>query len=195
VANAVTGWGRRDGRVAPKFWSEGNNMLKRTMTAVVLTGLMALPLAGCQTTGGASFGDAIAGMWRTITGESDKQTATRADAEKKYGPVTTDRLEVESFGLTPPSAAQGVAVEALVQYTVLLAAATGDIKVSETYTLVKGQDTIQLSNREVVRQQGTHHSSLKFTLPRDLAKGEYTLVTTISDGKTTKTAHAALRVI
>ncbi|MGH8772847.1 MAG: hypothetical protein ACREV2_16980, partial [Burkholderiales bacterium] len=55
--------------------------------------------------------------------------------------------------------------------------------------------TVQLADREVTRAQGSHSSMIKFTMPQDLPKGPYTLVTTISDGKQTKSVRNPLQVV
>lgn len=61
--------------------------------------------------------------------------------------------------------------------------------------LLGGQDSVDLGRRESVRPQGTHTSTAKVSMPKDLPKGNYTLVTTISDGKMTKTAKSPFAVV
>ena len=141
---------------------------------------------------GAVLG-AIAGA--IIAHYQDHQTATRAEAAKKYGNEKTERLEIEKASLTPEDVTPGTTVESAVQYTALAPAASEKIKVTETRTLVSNTDSVQLANRKVTRAQGTYTSTMKFTLPKDVAKGDYTLVTTISDGKNTKTVRNPLRVV
>ena len=144
---------------------------------VIAVGVAAGSLAGCQTAG--------------VEGSAGIPAAAVGD----QAPAPIEGLEIESFGLMPVDAAQGAAVEAVVRYKVSRAATAGDVKVNETYTIVKGQDAIQLSQRDVARPPGTHNSTLKFTLPRDLAKGDYTVFATVSDGQNTRTARASLRVM
>jgi hypothetical protein len=76
-----------------------------------------------------------------------------------------------------------------------LSATEGEqINLKETRTLIGPQETIQLAEREVVRDQGSHTSTLKFTIPKDFPKGDYTLVTTISDGNHSQSARNPLRI-
>lgn len=165
--------------------------------------------AGIGAVAGGAIG-AIAGGWRgaaigaaagaVIGGVAgnyyDKQNATRAEAEKKYGPqVTGDRLEIEKSSLTPQEVTPGTAVDSIIEYTALSSQKDASIKVTEARTLVGPTDTIELAKREVTRAQGTHASQLRFTMPKDIAKGSYTLVTTVTDGKQTKTVRNPLRVV
>ena len=65
----------------------------------------------------------------------------------------------------------------------------------EFEALVRGSESYPLSKRDVVRPQGSHVSTLKFTLPKDLPPGDYTLVTTIVSGPLTRTVQAPLSVV
>lgn len=141
---------------------------------------------------GATLG-AIAGA--IIADYQDKQTATRVEAERKYGAVKQDKLEIDSSSLTPKDVMPGDKVESAVQYTALAAKKSQQFKVTETRTLISDTESVQLANREVVRTQGSHTSTMKFTLPKDVAKGNYTLVTTVSDGKNKRTVKNPLRVV
>ena len=83
------------------------------------------------------------------------------------------------------------------QYTALAPKQGQQFKVTETRTLIsdKDKDSVQLASREVTRAQGSHTSTMKFTLPQDVAKGNYTLVTTVSDGRNKRTVKNPLRVV
>ena len=143
---------------------------------------------------GAALG-AVAGA--IIAHYQDKQTATRAEAEHKYGAVKQDKLEIDSSSLTPDNVMPGDKVESAVQYTALAPKQAQQFKVTETRTLISDRDkeSVQLASREVVRTQGSYTSTMKFTLPKDVAKGNYTLVTTVSDGKNKRTVKNPLRVV
>lgn len=141
---------------------------------------------------GAALG-AIAGA--IIANYQDKQTASRADAERKYGAIKEDKLKIDSATLTPEAVTPGDKVESAVQYTALAAKEAQQIKLTETRTLVSSKESVQLASREVTRAQGSHTSTMKFTLPQDIAKGNYTLVTTVSDGKRKRTVKNPLRVV
>jgi hypothetical protein len=147
---------------------------------------------------GAVIGAVVGAVAGGIIGNyQDKQMASRAEAAKKYGYGANqgDRLEVEASSLQPQDVAPGATVQSSVQYTALSSTDGQQIRIKETRTLLGAQDTIQLAEREVVRDQGSHTSTFKFTMPKDFPKGDYTLVTTISDGKQAKTARDSLRVI
>ncbi|MBK6358124.1 MAG: glycine zipper 2TM domain-containing protein [Betaproteobacteria bacterium] len=139
---------------------------------------------------GALIGVALGAIAGGLIGNFlDKQNATRAEAAKKYNyDQRVDRLEVESATVAPQTVSPGGSVNASVQYTTLQTNNAQEVKLTETRTLVAGQETYDLGRREVVRAQGTHTSTAKLNLPTDLPKGRYTLVTTIFDGKNTKTA-------
>ena len=194
--------------------------MKKLIATLLLVPFIGMQFAGCaemsQTQKGAAAGAVAGGLLGAAVGNRkgalagaalgavagaiianyyDKQTASRAEAAKKYGPAKTDRLEIENASLTPENVSPGSTVESAVQYTTLAAAESQQIKVTETRTLISGTDSVQLANREVVRSQGTHVSNMKFTLPKDVAKGSYTLVTTVSDGKNTKTVKNPMQVV
>jgi len=141
---------------------------------------------------GAALGAAIGAI---IAHYQDKQTATRAEAEHKYGAVKQDKLEIDASTLTPGDVNPGDKVESAVQYTALAANEARQIKLTETRTLVNDKESVQLASREVTRAQGSHTSTMKFTLPQDVAKGNYTLVTTVSDGRNKRTVKNPLRVV
>lgn len=141
---------------------------------------------------GAALGAAAGAI---IARYQDKQTATRAEAERKYGAVKQDKLVIDTSSLTPTDVRPGDKVESAVQYTALAANAAQQIKLTETRTLVSDKESVQLASREVTRPQGSHTSTMKFTLPQDITKGNYTLVTTVSDGKSKRTVKNPLRVV
>lgn len=139
---------------------------------------------------GALIGVALGAIAGGLIGNYlDKQNATRSEAAKKYNyDQRIDRLEVESATVAPQIVSPGGSVNASVQYTTLQTNQAQEVKLTETRTLVAGKETYDLGRRVVVRSQGTHTSTAKLNLPTDLPKGHYTLVTTITDGKNTKTA-------
>ncbi len=145
---------------------------------------------------GALAGAAVGALAGGLIGNyMDRQKATRAEAAKKYHyDARSDKLEVEKASVSPQTVAQGQSFDAMVEYTALTPNASEQIKLTEARTLVMGQDSIDLGRREVVRTQGTHTSTAKVTVPQDLPKGKYTLVTTISDGTTTRNARSSLTV-
>jgi hypothetical protein len=137
---------------------------------------------------GAAVGAAIGGY-------QDTQIAGRTEAAKRYALDKQPRLEVETSINKPFRARPGATVESQVSYTLLAPSTTQDLKVNESRTLVSGKETFPLSKRDVTRPQGTHLSTLKFTLPAGLVAGDYTLITTVTSGTLTRTARSPLRVI
>lgn len=142
---------------------------------------------------GAVLG-AVAGA--IIANYIDKQNATRAEAARQYSyDSRSDKLEVESATLAPQAVSPGGTVNSTVRYTTLAPGTSQQVRLTETRALISGQESVDLGRREVVRQQGTHTSTAKVNVPKDLPKGNYILATTISDGKNTKTAKSAFQVV
>jgi hypothetical protein len=137
---------------------------------------------------GAAIGAVAGGI---IGSYIDQQTATRAEAAKKYkydGKGT--QLGVDSATATPDRVAPGSALDSSVEYTTLFPDKVKQVAITERRVLVAEQESFDLSERKVMREAGTHTSTVKVSLPKDLPKGNYTLVTTITDGQNTKTSKA-----
>lgn len=197
--------------------------MKRIL-CMILACVVGLQLAGCATTQdgrsssvgqGAVAGAVVGGVLGALIGGDrrgavvgalagaalgavigdyhDRQVASRAEAARRYAVDKQPRLEVENSDNRPARAPPGTTVESQVGYTVL-APGPQDIQVTESRTLVRGQESFPLSKRNVTRTQGTHVSTLKFTLPKDLPPGDYTLVTTVTAGALTRTVQAPLSV-
>jgi outer membrane lipoprotein SlyB len=186
--------------------------MKRVVVGVLVASIAGAQLGGCAemgTTGqGAAIGAVAGGLLGAAVGNRkgaavgallgaaagaiianymDQQNATREQAARKYGyDAATEKLEIEGSSLTPQRARRGTTVESAVQYTALAPNNGQQIRVTEVRTLVGSRETVDLGKREVMRAQGTHTSTMKFTLPRDIARGEYSLVTTVSDGRNTR---------
>lgn len=195
--------------------------MRRLVIVLIVCSFLSLQLSGCETmgwtekgaitgaAGGAIIG-AILGEWKgaamgalsgavigaVIGHYYDRQVMARAEAVNKYNyGGREENLEIEDSTIKPQRAIPESTVEATVLYLILTPDETKNVKITEIRTFVNGNVRLELSRREVVRSQGSHLSTMKFTLPRDLAKGDYTLITTISDGKQTKTAKSPLKVI
>lgn len=135
---------------------------------------------------GAAIGAVVGGL---VGSYIDQQNATRAEAAKKYQyDEKVAKLEVESASATPDRVAPGSAIDSSVQYTTLSPNKEQQVAITERRVLVGEQESFDLSERKVMREQGTHTSTAKVNLPKDLPKGNYTLVTTITDGQITKTS-------
>jgi hypothetical protein len=173
---------------------EPSNTAKGVGIGAVAGGALGALLGGSR---GAAIGAAAGAVLGGVAGNYyDKQSATRAEAERKYGSqVAGDRLEIEKSSLTPQAVTLGTPVDSVVEYTALSSQTDAPIKVTEVRSLVGPTDTVELAKREVTRAQGTHTSQLRFTMPKDIAKGDYMLITTITDGKQTKTARNPFRIV
>lgn len=163
------------------------------MTGALVGGLLGALAGGDRKSVlvGAAAGAAVGAI---IGNYQDRQIASRAEAAQRYAVSQQPRLEVESSTNRPGRVSPGSTVESQVGYTVLAPSITTDVKVTESRTLVRGSERFALSSREVVRPQGTHLSTLKFTLPKDLAAGDYTLVTTVASGALSRTVQSPLSV-
>ncbi len=195
--------------------------MKKFIGILVLVSFLGLQLIGCATMSGtekgAAAGAVAGGILGAILGDTkgaiigtlagaivggvignyyDKKVASRAEAAKKYEYSAKEKkLAIEDSLITPKDVSPGTTVESSVQYTVLDPVETQNIKIIETRTLAKGKEMIELSKRDVMRAQGTHLSTMKFTMPKDIDKGEYSLITTISDGEQTKSSKSPINII
>lgn len=86
----------------------------------------------------------------------------------------------------------GSKVKANVRYTVLSPIENQQTKITEKRFLINRNTVIEMAQREVLRTQGTHISTIKFTISEDMPKGYYVLLTTISDGKLSKSIKSDL---
>jgi hypothetical protein len=194
--------------------------MKQVVARILVISLAGTQLGGCAemgTTGqGAAIGAVAGGLLGAAVGKRkgaavgallgaaagaiianymDQQNATREEAARKYSyDAATEKLEIDGSSLAPQRAGRGTTVESAVQYTALAPSNGQQIRVTEVRTLVGNRETVDLGKREVMRPQGTHTSTMKFTLPRDIARGEYVLVTTVSDGRNTRSARTPFTV-
>ncbi len=195
--------------------------MKKFFLILVIVSFVSLQLAGCatmsETEKGAATGAVAGGVLGAILGDTrgaiigtfagaivgavvgnyyDKKLASRAEAVNEYDyAATVEKLAIEDSFVKPQQLTPGSEVEAQVQYTVLSPISTQTIKITETRALSDGKEMRELARREIVRAQGTHISTMKFTIPKDVDKGDYILITTISDGKQTKTTRNALKIV
>ena len=199
--------------------------MKKVIAGVLVVSIVVTQLGGCASTGatqtqqgaaigavgGAALGAAVSknkgkgaligALIGLLAGAAignymDKQDATRAEAARRYNyDDRGNKLIVEAASVAPQAVARGGSFDSTVQYTTLSPNNADQVKLTEVRTLVSEQETMDLGRREVVRPQGTHTSTAKVSLPKDLPKGTYTLVTTISDGNDTKTAKTPFAIV
>lgn len=167
---------------------------KGAVGGAVAGGILGAILGDTRGAIAGTFAGAVIGA--VIGNYYDRQVASRAQAASKYQYwVLEEKLEIEGAVIQPQIASRGSSVEAHVQYTILLPAETQKVRITETRTLVNGRERIELARRELVRAQGTHFSTMKFTMPMGIDKGDYTLITTVSDGVRTRTAKSSMRIV
>lgn len=197
--------------------------MKRAFSFVLIFLFLCFQLTGCASMSGtekgaligagvgagigAAVGDtkgaiigALAGavIGAVIGNYYDNQVATREEALSKHNYRVNDVvIEIDNSSVNPQTVSANSTVDAQVQYTVLGPSDLYQITIIETRTLVKGNERIELATRKVTRTQGTHLSTMRFTMPRDIEKGNYTLITTVSDkeGKQIRTVKNSLKVI
>lgn len=194
--------------------------MKKTVTLLMIVVMMCVFTAGCASLSGtengaligAGTGSAIGAIFGKGTGAVigglsgavlgavignyyDKQVASREQAAKKYQyKAKEDKLEIEKTTNTPEVVSPGSKFESNVQYTVLLPDAATQANVVEMRFIDSGKDRFKLSERNVARTQGTHLSTARVTLPKDLPSGDYNLITVISGGTQQKTVKTPFTV-
>jgi flagellar biosynthesis GTPase FlhF len=130
--------------------------------------------------------------------EENKKAEEKKEQNEKAERKAEDRkvsLFIEGSSVVTPIVRSGSTVEANVKYTLLAPADDKQIKITETRILSSSEKRMELDRREVVRKQGTHLSTIRFTMPDDMPKGYCVLFTTISVGRYSKTAKAVINII
>lgn len=170
------------------------NTQKGTAAGAVTGGILGAVLGNRR---GAIIGSLAGAVVGAVIGSYyDKQLASRAEAAERYKYKDREqKLEIENSSVVPKNVVPSSAVRSYVQYTILAPNQAQRIKITETRILVSKNERLVLAKRDVLRAQGTHISTIKFTMPRDIAKGDYALITIVSDRKRTKSTKNLLRVV
>jgi flagellar biosynthesis GTPase FlhF len=124
-------------------------------------------------------------------GEKEEENK-RAEKKRREERV---QLYIEGSAILTKNVKPGSIAEANVQYILLAPVDVQQIKITETRILYTPTKSLELDKRHIVRKQGTHLSTIKFTVPEDTPKGLCILYTTVSDGKYAKTAKSVLVII
>lgn len=195
--------------------------MKKVVTYIILLPILCFLFTGCASMSGAGkgalAGSAVGGiigaafggrngaligayagaMIGAVAGDyHDKKVASRYVAVNRYAyNFREEIIEIEDALIRPRYAACNSTVEAQIQYTVLAPRERQQIRIAETMTLLIGNERLVLAKREVIRTQGTYISAINFTIPKGLPKGDHTLVTTVSNGKQTKSVKTPLKVV
>ena len=146
---------------------------------------------------GALIGAAAGALLGAVVGNYyDRQVASRAETVSKYNLATNeDKFQIEKSSTTPQEIPLGSEFKTNVQYALILPNPSLKPKVTESRFIAIGNDVLKLSERTVVVNQGTNESTASITMPQDLEKGDYELITVISDGKREITVKDPLRVV
>jgi hypothetical protein len=154
-------------------------MGKKGLFGFVLLFFM-LQISGC-----ASLQKDMATFFDKLTG---KQAGTREEAVMKYGySGQRDVIFAEPPVITPAVARPGDTIVSEFQYSLLAPQKDKSFVVSEVVILSSSRETMNLVKREAVKPQGTHVSTLQFTIPKDLDAGKYKITSSLSAGSIKKT--------
>ncbi|MBF0320579.1 MAG: hypothetical protein HQL01_12330 [Nitrospirae bacterium] len=110
------------------------------------------------------------------------------------GEHAAEAIKVETYSLRPQTAYPGSTIEISVQYSLRLPKSKSLSEVTEVRVLLMGTERLELSRKKIIRAEGTHKSTIKFTLPMDIEKGDYTLQTILSTPAHTKTIEDTLTI-
>jgi Na+/glutamate symporter len=117
------------------------------------------------------------------------------EAKRKEKIQRTAKLFIEELLVEPQKVKTGSIIEANVRYSLYVLVPTDHITITEKMILSNTVKEMELVTREVVRTEGEHIFNIKFTVPDDIPKGDYTLLTTISMGNYAKRARSSVRII
>lgn len=140
----------------------------------------------------------IADFWKKLKGEkTEEQVGTREEATKKYEyKGLKEELIVEPPIITPKVVKPGDIVKQKLRYSLLAPQKEREFNVSETVSLSSGKEKItELMERSSKKVQGTHLSTVKFTIPADLNPGVYTLITVLNIGEQKKTVSESFNLL
>ncbi len=126
--------------------------------------------------------------------ESLKDDRAGAIARTGYRGQAED-LSVGEPRLSRVAALPGEKIELELDFTLLAPEAGRPLNLIQTVTVFHGADVlVELVQREIRKDQGTHVLKIRFTLPRDIDPGDYRLAVTLALGKLKKTSAADFKV-
>jgi len=158
--------------------------MKKNIILGFILSLFVFQLAGCS-----AVKKDMAHIWNSLKGnQTEKQSGSREDAAQKYKyKGQRDELFAEPPVLTPAVARPGDTINHELQYTLLSQQKNKRFVVSEVVILSSSSETMDLVKREAEKPQGTHVSTLQFTIPKDLDAGTYKIISSLSAGNLKKT--------
>ncbi|MBF0457015.1 MAG: hypothetical protein HQK99_03870 [Nitrospirae bacterium] len=129
-----------------------------------------------------------------LAGCAPPKNVVQPTQEEIEPPLSNESIKVDAYTLRPQTAFPGSTIEISVQYTLRLPKNKSLVEVTEIRTLVMGTEPVELSRKKIIRSEGSHKSTIKFSLPMDIEKGDYTLRTVISTPAETKTIEDTLTI-
>ena len=116
-----------------------------------------------------------------ITGCSAGKIDPRKEAVKLYQyQELRDELIVEAPKLSVSAVKPGDTITVETKITLLSPQKEKRFKVTEVTTLLGPDLTVELQKQETERDQGSHISTIRVKVPKEIPPGAYTLVTTVA---------------
>lgn len=124
-----------------------------------------------------------------------RQLGPRDAAILRYGyKGIEENIIIESPIISPSEVSPGSTIRQEVRYG-LLSENSGDrLVVKEVVAILINNEPLELLNQQAEKEQGVHLSIVQITLPKDLAQGQYKLVTTFSVNEIRKIVSATFVV-
>ena len=179
--------------------------MKRLSAIILILSLLCFSVSGCTTMKGTGTGAAIGAGTGAVIGAIfgkgkgaligaaagalvggligncyDRQVASRAETVRKYNVAgREDKFQVERSTTTPQEVTPGSKIQTNVQYAVLSPDAAKKPQITATRYITMGNERIKLSERSAVVSQGVNESGATITLPQNMEKGNYEIITVI----------------
>lgn len=174
-----------------------NNNEKNTALRTFTGGVIGVLVEG-NTMGaiaGAFVGDVVLELFVKHKEKPAEPIDIDEEAKKKEKIQRAAKLFIEELIVEPQKVKNGSFIEANVRYSVYVLTPAEHITITEKLTLLNTTKEMELINREVVRSEGEHILKIKFIVPDDIPKGDYTILTTISMGNYAKKAKSFVKII
>jgi hypothetical protein len=167
--------------------------IKGCRRAVVCTVLVSISCALLILSGCADFKKKTGSFLGGDSGERPMDSRDEAIGKYHYKGVK-DEIILGSPSIIPDVVKIGDTATQTIQYAVLSPEKDKSFKVQEVVTLSGKGILLELSRKEIEKMQGTHISTVQFTIPKGLARGNYKLITTISTAGMEKKQTEGFRV-
>ncbi|NWF76099.1 MAG: hypothetical protein HXY53_05940 [Nitrospirae bacterium] len=174
-----------------------NNNEKNTALRTFTGGVIGVLVEG-NTMGaiaGAFVGDVVLELFIKHKEKPAEPIDIEEEARKKEKIQRAAKLFIEELIVEPQKVKNGSFIEANVRYSVYVLTPAEHITITEKLTLLNTTKEMEVVNREVVRSEGEHILKIKFIVPDDIPKGDYTVLTTISMGNYAKRAKSFIKII